>query len=46
MKPNIAQVIEAFLEENGDRYNLSNSFSIKVLAIDLQEEIKSLELDA
>lgn len=32
----IARVIAEHLEANGDRYNLENSASIKVLALDLQ----------
>ena len=34
---NIARIIAAHLEANGDRYDLANSASIKVLAIDLQD---------
>jgi hypothetical protein len=42
---NTARVIAAYLEENGDRYDLSNSASIKVLAIDLQEALSPAHAD-
>jgi len=32
----IASLIREHLEENGDQYNLENSLSIAVLALDLQ----------
>lgn len=36
---NPARIITAYLEEHGDRYDLANSASIRVLALDLQETL-------
>lgn len=39
---NPAHIIATYLEEHGDKYDLSNSASIRVLAIDLQDALDDL----
>lgn len=36
---NAARIITNYLEEHGDKYDLANSASIRVLALDLQEAL-------
>jgi hypothetical protein len=40
-EPSIGQIVAAHLESDGDRYNLSNSLSIKVLATNLARELRA-----
>jgi len=39
---NPAHIIAAYLEEHGDKYDLSNSASIRGLALDLQDALDDL----
>jgi len=39
----VARIISEFLEESGGRYDLANSLSIKVLAMDLQTVLSNHE---
>lgn len=39
---NPAHIITAYLEEHGEKYDLTNSASIRVLALDLQDALDDL----